>query len=402
LQDIANAKREKRRQAIAVFFLLLTAIAGFWGFLFVWGSLAVQVQEQVGEVVSSQADLRTSVFSNYTITFENYGLTSHTLFLRGFSTGYQPFVILGTGELQKDNLTIDQVRFQEFYGTQPLRPPFVENNVPLQGLPRFFPIPRLTKVIVQIRFHYKLTGNDSQLQPLVYPDPQRTYLAQFVPALSTFEGYFGAFPYRAISLTLPVVFFTGFGASIGYLRRRVHTISNAFHDLGRTKNQEDLRRSLAILAYDPNLLGYGWGAIFAPAVTFFKMSVRRRVASLNYQSEKGRSELKPDSNSVFDKFLKNGATQPAATLSEFRTISLIIAFLASVGLTFSWNVGAIGPFLTAVGLSYLSCNLGFLAVLVRRHSFDLLVVILLIAFAFAVVSITQVIVTLRALPSRFG
>jgi hypothetical protein len=94
--------------------------------------------------------------------------------------------------------------------------------------------------------------------------------------------------------------------------------------------------------------------------------------------------------------LEEELAKPGTTLFNSGAVTLILGFLASVGITFSWNVGVLGPFILALGLAYLYFNLGFLTYLVKKSNRELVTVIFAFLFIALVTVIPKLIIIARS------
>lgn len=137
-----------------------------------------------------------------------------------------------------------------------------------------------------------------------------------------------------------------------------------------------------------------WGVVVGLSVTLFRAALRRAKSLLEYEGKlvagkdpsragapdaqvENHSENanpgKPSQKGRADIVLDD-STEDGAGFLGLRTLAPILTILAAVGVTFSWNVGAIVSFLFALAVTYISWNLGFLFVLIsksRRESLAL-------------------------------
>jgi hypothetical protein len=172
------------------------------------------------------------------------------------------------------------------------------------------------------------------------------------------------------------------------MRRKVKLLTDGLIFVKRQAANPDaskhgeLDSALRSLKDGPTLLGFALGVVLGPAVALFKVITTRSVSTLSRQSDvrEVNWKTKGEDKSPIETFLADPDTQPGKSLLEFQTVTLVLGFLASVGITLKWNVGAIAPFLLAIGLAYLCYNLGFLSYIVRKSRADLASIVVLITF----------------------
>jgi hypothetical protein len=185
------------------------------------------------------------------------------------------------------------------------------------------------------------------------------------------EGYF----YYLIQLTsfpgnitLPFIVFVLTGFFAAWIKNeQLKNIVDTHEFLSRANktNHVDVVRLESILIRLPliiNQLGFGYLTLLAPAISLYKIIVRRKVSRLilkNKLESLGWEE-------PLETFMSDSATQPKSILFEWRFLSVAIGFITSIGITFSWNVGAVAPLIFAFGLMYIFVNLGVLIFLVRK------------------------------------
>lgn len=380
------------------------------GFFLVWGEEASHIRIVTATDYSKDGENVTLQLESE-ITFENYfpvrqclrlgfHVFSRNVLTREVSEGLdiwdpQSFRVYG--------ITVNKSQFQTFYGDEALRPPST-----WPGLVSSYEVRAFTKLVISVSWQYSQNQTDlTDIQTVRLKHKQVSSCEQLdeVEDEDTnifVEGYDylrKATRSYLFEVLLPVALFLSSGAAIGKaLRKKLHKLRKALQHISGLST-EDLhsealdKSALKELTYRPNLLGYILNIAFAPAVALFKISFRRWATRLLYGARiKGIPEraLKP-----LTELLKEDATKPSGKLLELKSVGLILAFLASVGVGLSFNAGAIAPVLYAAGLMYLFGNLGFLLYLVRKSTPDFYRSIVFVIVGIVVVALPKIIMDIR-------
>lgn len=388
--------------ALAVIVLLL--LSGL-GFLVMWGERATNIVVDSGtNAVVGQTGV--TYFVNSTVSFENYAPDPQTLTLGFVRNTLDPHTkdIVSTDPLNTSsaladfNLSVRQVSVQRFYGSQPLGPASVSSGVSLT-LEANYTAQTFTKLVLNVTWTWHV-GSPVPFTLALVASSMRPWPLDWVPALPAPGGVhaIAAFIRSSILMPLPLVLL---GFMWIYLRRGAFaSLSKAFGDLVSLnwRGRYDLRATLSELANRPRVISYLEGVFFGAALAIFKLFYRR-IAQAKMSERKLRTYGQDDADTkMIAAFLKDDATSPAASLFEPRTLALIAGFLASIGLSFSWNAGAIGPLLLVIGLAYLFWNFGALLYLVHKDHASIALVLALIAIVLLAVAFPDIIVVVRAIP----
>ena len=102
---------------------------------------------------------------------------------------------------------------------------------------------------------------------------------------------------------------------------------------------------------------------------------------------------------IFSKIKDQSFDEVKDFFPEFKTITIVIGFLAAVGISFSWDVGAAAPFLYSVFLFYFFMNLGS-AIHFLQKTWDIIWPIAIFDIAVFVINFPAIIVRLRVIPVR--
>jgi len=98
---------------------------------------------------------------------------------------------------------------------------------------------------------------------------------------------------------------------------------------------------------------------------------------------------------LLSEYSEDSDTKLSDFIPEQKSVIVILGFLASVGISFSWNIGAALPFLYSLGIFYVFLNLGSSLYLVKISKKDIFwIVIAVISVIFATM-IPQVLKLLR-------
>ena len=385
-----------RAREFLVLFIALITVSTFYSFWIVWYDQATGFQIQ-DEISRSVLNGNMTVEKETKIIWENYiPLKSNiSLVIReNITCKWIPKLIYYEDDEIYYDINIEEVNWQFFYGNDPLSPLYMDRfSMPnlTNECARNLIIPWFTRVVINVRWSYSCNVSAHPKAKLTIVTYAHGRLARYIRARAKIR-----FP---TDIVIPVISFTLAGYAFAWIiSKRIKPLSKAFYYLtqlerGHPKSDACLEEALKELAYGTNLLSYGLSVALAPMISLFKIIVRNKITELAYKSKlMSLGWEKP-----LEKFLENKATKPASTLFELRSVALIIGFLTSVGLTFKWNIGAIRPFIFAFGLTYILCNLGFLAFMVRRSRKDLFTLLFIIFVVVLVTWIPTVIIIFRGL-----
>lgn len=398
-------------------FLIVGLVAAAWGFLALWNSEALKIYLQEAKSLSLRGDFPQGIAiesSNVTVTVEDYSVEIEPQYVHmralllhssppnassEYSVDLSYYSYNSHEEQLAHNLTFSGYMVQYFYGNQQIYPPFVFTQKGLGQPQPMFPltIPVATFAKTVITFHYSYVSPDKDpitvwlLQPQLSssnspPSPNKTTGAYLTTAPSFAQWTLQSLPLRPIML--PIAAFVLCGLSLAVAAGSGTTLScmtDAYSYLtsdSRKLQLDKLKVELRTLFSNLNILNHRLGVFLAPALTLFKVMIRERLVFLN---NKNKYES-PDVDGGLQKFLEDDSAKPSSALLDFKSIALVMGFLASTGIVLSWNVGAMGPLILSLGLLYLCYNLGFLLVIVRNRK-DLLTVVFIIVFVMIVISV---------------
>jgi hypothetical protein len=354
-----------------VLFVTLAGILIVVGFTVLWSheAYSVSIQSSISQSVP-KGDV-VMVVEQTTIDVQNYYADS-------INITYGPGGVFFGGLNNETGMSLSQVfsykpvlnstSIQLVYAGKPLSQPSVTQVNGTFGFSNQT-IPAFSESVTTLKWSYAHVQGDHASLYINFTLHRDARIPVFGPLVA----WLGSFP---ADYAVPFALFILGGIFGGIaLGPAFSKVSDAFRNLlDPQKNDGDLKSSLPSLAFLPNTLGFGIGTLLSPAITIFKIIVTREVTARNYKSLEAAGDLNPDPKTPYSLFLSNPATQPASTLLEARTIGLVLGFLATIGLTFSWNVGAMAPIILSAGVAYLSYNMGTLCCMLGRKGDKYLIV----------------------------
>ncbi len=175
--------------------------------------------------------------------------------------------------------------------------------------------------------------------------------------------------------------------------RRNSQLKNAYKYMTRDfpKRPEKLQPSLNLLCGFHNELGNIEGIMLGLSIIFFRISVsnwcKKHLNNSDFHTEEEKQQL--------SKFIKESDVGLSDLVPNLRYVLVGLGFFASVGISFSWNVAALAPFLLSVAAVYLFLNLGSTLYLLRDSRKDQIWILVILAVVFLVLLLPNIIDTLR-------
>lgn len=407
-------KKFSYRFLIIVIFAFLLAIGSGLIFVASWES-----RTSIRTPIETQTEFKyflngtILVQESTTLVVENYfpfrARTYNPELKKTFPNGTQVYISNDAESLKKENITIKVMEYSVKYGEQELFPPLKEVNPPI-----FISIGTvgLSKNIISVKWSYQIN------ETLLDGRPAVSYSLGFRSILSE-DGFSVYNLIKQFFLFEPInepffdivfyLFFIGAGFAFSWIFFRnksdLYTAYNYLttefkpelieysHPVKEKKILSSLSKNLRILAYSTNNLNAkGLGILFGLSILLFKISIntwfkKHHNTCLLHEIEPFEKEL--------EKYAKNLDTKISNLIPQSRTITIAIAFLASVGISFKWNVGAAVPFLYSLGLFYVFLNLGSTLYLVRKSKKDIIWVIVAILLIFLVVFSPEILFRIR-------
>jgi hypothetical protein len=267
-----------------------------------------------------------------------------------------------TWRLKEANICINSYDIEYTYADQILDYPHSMTEVNPYGL-RSFSVYSMSKTIVTLDWTYP-TNKSFPSYDFDYNYSQ--WVNQNVPVfvngffVSLVNGTRDLFYY----LPTPILFLL-FSLSLGYvlssfLLRNKGEIKQSFKYLAKlkakeTEDNESLSNQLKTLKYFPNQMSILYRLFFGFSVLLFKNSInsmcKRQTSECDFLK---KSQLAK----TFSNHQEENKLQLQDFLPELRYIIAGVGLLATIGISFSWNVGAILPFVYSIGLFYILLNIG--------------------------------------------
>ena len=297
--------------------------------------------------------------------------------------------------LKNEHIKVESYEATYWYGNEEIYSPIKETN--LTYFPTLPAYP-MTKNSYIIKWSYEIPENESgHLRSIEL----NYWTGTLGPNLM--RSFNSLFPQDTNELIISIIFYLlittlGLGYS-AFLFRKQQDLKTAnkyfykdFNSEQNSCNSEKLSTNLRILTFTPNLFGSATRIIFGLSILLFKSRMNSQIKNLQ-----NRSALRCDRDveGAFAKYLENSDSKLSDLIPEQKTLMLALGFFASVGISFSWNFGAMTPLLFSLALFYVFLNLGSTIYLLRESRSDqtwILVVIFGLVFALL---LPQIIETLR-------
>lgn len=350
----------------------------------------------------------TLVTSNkMTLTIENYvPWLAKTILFDVYRDTYLPNSSTPKTErvynLTAENITIQQMTWTVTYGESTLGSPVTFSNPPtLTG----FSIPRMSKSTITIDWKYNTTQPHFNSSQITYGLGFSLTPRSGFSLSSLLQPILRVVPYDFQPLLLSFIFFlpctlTGFISAM-YALRNKPVVKNAYHylrdfdsnDPESDDNIKKLKKNINALKYGPNLLGSVPRLFLGLSLLIFKL----RVSALcKYQDAKCTIETNDKFEKEFSTNIEAKESKVSDLIPENKTILALIGILTSVGVSLSFNLGAIAPVLLSIGAFYVFLNIGSTFYLFGGKSKDLALPTLLFFVAIAAMSFQTILLLLRA------
>jgi hypothetical protein len=426
IKNFRNILRYKRKsiQALVLVFLALASLLMFIG-LWEENSNKQQIHTDVEiEHIDQGKQNETRIYHIQTIViFENYFpfySNNYQPVLTKYFTSYysNPSSHLVTTPPPEEisfslrnwneatNITVESIERTYTYGEEEVKPPVKETG----GSFNYLAPVAMAKNTYTIKWNYVISAhsiddNQSSLSG---------YQLRYDPIYNTGLNIKSTFNYLlnpistglplGIGMLIPPLIFDLLIVLLGFtfswfIFRKKSDLKNAYKVISKEANLQEnkadtkeLSGHLRVLRYAPTLLGSLTRIIFGLSILLFKNSINGKVKRLlNKSSLQGEEDAK----APFAKYLEDSDTGLSELIPEQKTILLVIGFLASVGISFSWNIGAATPFLYSVGLFYLFINLGGALYLLKGSSKEIVLIVVVILVLILATLIPQILEVLR-------
>ena len=295
-------------------------------------------------------------------------------------------------DIAAENISIEQITWEITYGDNNEKTP--ETFIHPSDLVSLY-LPRMSKNNITIEYKYNTTENNL--------DPQVSYGISVsirprdgVVISSMFQPVLNLFPYTAQGLILGILFFlsctlTGFISAIYVFKplkamKPSLNVRKSYHDIrtfdttsvAHEGNVDGLKKNICSVKNGPSILGSLSRLVLGLSLLIFKM----RVSSI-CKSKYAKCNL--ESNDAYGKEFNANIDVAEKSISDLipekQTILAIVGILTAVGVSLSFNLGAVAPVLLSIGAFYVFLNIGSTFYLFSEKLRDILwpIVFLLIA-----------------------
>jgi len=362
-----NSKKQKTNKYIIGTIVLVLLLGSFFSFGIAWYDRAnnfslkrtIEMQDQNNTRFWSEKDELT--IENY---FPFYSRFFKPLIIKEIYTitGKEFKVIDNTEtELKKENITINSYEIGIAFGEEEIDIPFKEIS------PKEFPRIGTSKMAVtKIIIDWNYNNTDQiKLRFVAVKDIDELYHKETTyeePMITRGEYLTSYFTPSVLREVLPYLFFVlaGIVFSLIYLNK-IGDIQDSFNyltcnfNLEKETPSENLRNKLEDLQYFPKQIGTLKRIIFGLSILLFEVSINNLIKKLKDECE--YSDQTALAN-TFSNYIEESPVKVSDIIPGRQLIALGLGFLTSVGIGFSWNVGAVVPFLFVCALFYYFLNLG--------------------------------------------
>jgi hypothetical protein len=321
--------------------------------------------------------------------------------VRNYRYTSREFVNNSLESLRKENITIGSVESEWTYGEKDVRHP--EKEINAAHFPDYVIYP-MAKSTITIDWSYEISQSDD-MPPYVryelsYIDirAERGYDWIALEVDRLLRPIVGIFPDDVRSLATQVVYYSfivlfGF-VFCSFLFRKKSDLKQAYKYLikGKIDKTEDLSKNLKILTYRPKLLGGFTRIVCGLSIILFRNSINSQIKNLKNKNALEGSE---DIDKQLSHYADDSDNKLSDLIPEQKTVLLALGFLTSVGISFSWNIGAVAPFLYSLGLFYVLLNLGSSFYLLRASKKDAIWIVIVLIGVILVSLSPQILQLLR-------
>lgn len=368
LQNPNKSSTNKKKLASIAFLVLvslvltLSAIGSLFFVVEIWQEKAFNIDTKTQTEVQVQNGNEVRIY-NYTYTVENYlpfrNWKSYPIIYIRNSTHVIEQLNYTKQNLTKLEIKIDSFEWKRSYGDKELSPPYKIVNPPS------FPIVEIkgmTKTTLLINWRYNNTRAREILTIFLRyaSDPNGPQVVSDGLNMEIWRTLEGVLPY--LFFVASGFMFSLYAFGMGKLMNDYGVLSKfpeAYQKAGASKKKE-MEKSLGNIVAFPKKVGGGWRLLFGLSIFVVKALVNNscKEHDESIDSYKIAPFRRKSLSKIFSKYKKQTFEKIEDILPELKTILVVIAFLASVGITFSFNVGAAAAFLYSLALFYFFFNLG--------------------------------------------
>jgi len=405
-QMLSKTKRESISRfslpLVVLILILLSAflVIGSWADRSISGGKPekhVQEKHQDGKILF--VTNTTFVIENY-FPFQNYGFDiklQKQIYSRNsdgtLNEEWEPDLDPSEATLTAENINISSWDKIATYGSIEISSEHYINPIELTG----FNSVALSKTIVTFNWTYE---KPEGFEGSYYFFTVKAYewgTSPFYPYIQWMRNFYHTFPLNEIGyhlFSIAVGFFFGW-----FALRKKSEVKEAYRYLSTSFNAGEqeplgvkLLTSLKNLRYFPNQMGALGKIVFGPSIFLFRIYINNLISERKKESAfyGKKSVVKAFSLYPEDKISKIQDFVP-----ELRTVVLVLGFLTSIGLSFSWNLDALTPLIYSLGLFYVFINIGATIYLVGKSKKDLIWIIISIVTVILALYFQEIINSLR-------
>ena len=401
-----NKSSTNKKKLASIVFLVLVSLGSCIFIAEIWQEKAFNIDRKT-QTESQVQNGNEIVIHNYTFTVENYyplrDFTAYPIIYLRNSTHVVEQFNYTEQDLTKLEIKIDSYEIKVFYGDKELSPSYKKVN------PASFPVlptRGMTKTTLIINWRYNMTetdaGQEKNRTALQYMrDPNavvRRVTREYVLSKEIRNTLEGVFPY--LFFVASGFMFSLYAFQKGKLMNDYGVLSKfpkAYQKAGASEKKE-MEKSLGNIVAFPKKVGRGWRLLFGLSIFVVKALVNNSCKEHDDSIES--YEIAPfrrkSLSKIFSKYKKEKAFEKIEdTLPELKTILIVTTALAAVGITFSFNVGAIAALLYSLALFYFFFNLGSIFQFVIKSNKDRYWTIGAISLAISGVLLQKIIDILR-------
>jgi len=163
------------------------------------------------------------------------------------------------------------------------------------------------------------------------------------------------------------------------------------------EKEKSFRDGLRRIIDFPSKEGGFWRLIFGLGILIFKSIINSRCKKNHdgLDSYEITPYKKEELKKILSKYSKQTFKEIKDALPELKPIIVAILFLASVGISFEWKIGAAAPLVVSIGLSYFFFNIGSLFYFVGKSKTDFMWIIGALLAGIGVASFPSIVEILR-------
>lgn len=394
--DNSNSQTSRiKPRDILVLIILIVPVSG--SLLLLWENRAWNVYQKTQPEYENVNGIRianmtsTIVVQNY-FPFRSTRIVSKIYKETNWTSDY--FIDNTPEDIEAENITIYSYSFKIEYAGKEIAAPFKMNN------PTSFPNLKsggMSETTVIVKWSYNMS-EPSQVQSW----------SQIHLSFSTEYTWFRSEVNPLLGPVLLYLVLAGSGFASAWLAfgkgkpREDYSILTRFTNKGwenvkDEKEEKSLRKGLQRIIAFPSEEGGFYRLIFGLGILIFKSMINSRCKK--HHDRVDSYEITPykkeELKKILSKYAKQTFKEIKDVLPELKPIIVGILFLASIGISFDWKIGAVAPLVVSIGLSYFFFNIGSLFYFVGKSKTDFMWMIGALLAGIGVASFPTIVEILR-------